>query len=133
MSWSWSVKKSRRVTRVIASAFIVAPLAIAAGASSAATNSAGSQCNFYNYHRDESKSTGGPGHCSSDCDCDGMRTCGPNASCQGDARPALPSCNDARYRWNEAWTPAGPGRCQGDCECDGLRTCVSGVCQGTAR
>jgi hypothetical protein len=133
MNTSRSVKRSRRAMRVIGSAFIVAPLAIAASARGAAPNAAASQCNFYNYHHDESRNAGGSGHCSSDCDCDGMRSCGPNSSCEGDARPALPSCNDARYHWNEAWNPRGPSRCQGDCECDGLRTCVSGACQGKAR
>jgi hypothetical protein len=77
--------------RAIASApFILAPLGIAASAHGADTHAANSQCNFYNYHHDESRNAGGAGHCSSDCDCDGMRTCGPNGLCQGDARPALP-------------------------------------------
>jgi hypothetical protein len=123
----------RQALRALASALIVVPLGIAASARGDAPKSPSSGCNFYNYHRDESRNTGGPGRCSTDCDCDGMRSCGPNRSCQGDARPVLASCNDVRYHWNEAWNAAGSGRCQGDCECDGMRTCVSGVCQGKAR
>jgi hypothetical protein len=118
---------------VTTAAVLMVPLAIVASARGNTENSGNADCNFYNYHHDEARNAGGSGHCSSDCDCDGMRACGPDRLCAGEARPSLPSCNDARYRWNEAWNAGGPGRCQGDCECDGLRTCVSGVCRGTAR
>ncbi len=93
------------------------------------------QCNFVNYHHDESKNAKGPGKCASDCDCDGMRGCASGA-CQGTARPTTltrETCNRKDYHYRESWTPAGAGKCSNDCECDGLRTCVSGQCTGNAR
>jgi hypothetical protein len=124
--------------RVLFAAVTPALLAMVAGACSPAQDAsqvAGSSCNFINYHHDEAKNAAGPAKCSTDCDCDGMRTCA-SGTCQGTARPAdtsASSCNNKEYRWNEAWNPAGAGRCASDCECDGLRTCTAGSCQGTAR
>jgi hypothetical protein len=93
------------------------------------------QCDFVNYHHNEAKNAQGPHQCTSDCDCDGMRSC-VEGKCSGTARPAklnATTCNSKDYHYQEAWTKAGPGKCTGDCECDGLRTCSSGVCTGTAR
>jgi hypothetical protein len=88
-------------------------------------------CNYYNYYHDESKNAGGAGKCTSDCDCDGMRSC-KSGSCAGEARAKV-DCNSPDRHWNEAWNPQGPGKCSTDCECDGKRTCQAGACQGTAR
>jgi len=92
------------------------------------------QCDFVNYHRDESVNVQGPGQCTTDCDCDGMRSC-TAGSCGGTARPTITNvsqCDDPGYHWNEAWNGAGDGVCANDCECDGTRTCVSGHCQASA-
>jgi hypothetical protein len=87
------------------------------------------QCDFVNYHRDESMNAQGAGQCTTDCDCDGMRSC-KDGACTGEARPNdFSHCNDPSYRWNEAWNGGGSGVCANDCECDGTRTCVSGHCQ----
>jgi hypothetical protein len=86
------------------------------------------QCDFVNYYHNEAKNTAGPGKCSSDCDCDGTRSC-VEGKCSGKARPAKLTaavCNSKDYHYQEAWTKAGAGKCSGDCECDGLRTCVAG-------
>jgi hypothetical protein len=88
-------------------------------------------CDYYNYYHDESKSPGGPGTCSTDCDCDGMRACRAGV-CGGDARPPI-DCDNPNRHWNEAWSSQGAGRCSSDCDCDGRRTCVNGMCTGTAR
>ena len=99
-------------------------------------------CNYFNYYHDESKSPAGPSKCSTDCDCDGMRSC-KSGQCQGDARPEV-DCDSPSHRWNEAWNPMGAGKCTGDCDCDGGRTCVwpprkkrahvqAGTCEGVAR
>lgn len=86
------------------------------------------QCNFVNYHRDEAVNVQGPGRCTTDCDCDGMRSC-TGGTCSGEARPTDNShCNDPSYHWNEAWNGGGAGVCASDCECEGTRTCVSGHC-----
>lgn len=93
------------------------------------------QCNYVNYHHNEAKNVKGAGKCTSDCDCDGMRSC-TAGSCSGSARPEklnAETCNSKDYHYQESWTPAGAGKCTGDCECDGLRTCASGQCTGTAR
>jgi hypothetical protein len=87
------------------------------------------QCDYVNYHHDEAVNVQGPGRCTTDCDCDGMRSCRDGA-CTGDARPTgMDHCNDPGYRWNEAWNGGGTGLCANDCECDGTRACVSGHCQ----
>jgi hypothetical protein len=87
------------------------------------------QCDFVNYHRDESVNVQGPGQCTTDCDCDGMRSC-KDGTCTGEARPNdVSHCNDPSYRWNEAWNGGGSGVCANDCECDGTRNCVAGHCQ----
>jgi len=87
------------------------------------------QCDYVNYHHDESVNLQGPGKCTTDCDCDGMRLCKTGA-CTGAARPeGTEHCNDASYRWNEAWNGGGSGNCANDCECDSTRTCVTGHCQ----
>jgi hypothetical protein len=88
-------------------------------------------CNFYNYYHDESKNSGGPGRCATDCDCDGMRTCA-SGNCSGEARAQV-DCNSPNRHWNEAWNPQGAGKCASDCDCDGRRTCQAGTCQGVAR
>jgi hypothetical protein len=93
------------------------------------------QCDYVNYFHNETKNPQGSGKCTSDCDCDGMRSCVAGA-CSGKARPkklTAEVCNSKDYHYQEAWTKAGAGKCSGDCECDGLRTCVSGECSGTAR
>ncbi len=93
------------------------------------------QCNYVNYHHNEAKNAQGPSKCTSDCDCDGMRSCEAGV-CAGKARPVKLTaavCNSKDYHYQEAWTKAGAGHCSGDCECDGLRTCTSGQCAGTAR
>jgi hypothetical protein len=92
------------------------------------------QCDFVNYLHDEKKNKQGPGKCTSDCDCDGLRSC-TAGSCTGKARPESLTpdiCDREDYYYRESWTPAGPGKCSNDCECDGLRTCASGQCSGTA-
>src|SRR5664279_4158626 len=90
------------------------------------------QCNFVNYHRDEAVNVQGPGRCTTDCDCDGMRSC-TGGTCSGEARPTDNShCNDPSYHWNEAWNGGGSGVCASDCECEGTRTCVSGHCADSA-
>jgi hypothetical protein len=88
-------------------------------------------CGYYNYYHDESKSPAGPGVCSTDCDCDGMRACRAGV-CGGDARPPI-DCDNPNHHWNEAWNSQGPGRCSSDCDCDGRRTCNNGACTGAAR
>jgi hypothetical protein len=86
------------------------------------------QCNYVNYHRDETVNVQGPSRCTTDCDCDGMRSC-TGGTCTGEARPTDNShCNDPSYHWNEAWNGGGAGVCASDCECEGTRTCVSGHC-----
>jgi hypothetical protein len=134
--------------RTFLAAITPALIALAVGSCSPAQSppsaTGDNNCNFVNYRHDEAKNTAGPGKCSSDCDCDGMRTCsfdhsgkvGASGTCQGTARPEGTGpavCNNKDYHWNEAWSPQGPGRCANDCECDGLRTCTAGACQGTAR
>jgi hypothetical protein len=139
-----SVRKIRHhILLAITAAPILALLGVAACAEpsadgtgealGAAVSADSIDCNFYNFVHDENRNHYGSGLCSNDCDCDGIRTCGPAGVCQGVARPTLPSCNDVNYRWNEAWNAAGPGRCLSDCECNGQRTCAAGVCQGNAR
>ncbi len=88
-------------------------------------------CDYYNYYHDESKNAGGPGTCSTDCDCDGMRACRAGV-CGGEARPAV-DCDNPNRHWNEAWNSQGPGKCSSDCDCDGRRTCQNGACTGTVR
>jgi hypothetical protein len=88
-------------------------------------------CDFYNYYHDESKNSGGAGKCTTDCDCDGMRSC-KSSACQGEARAKV-DCNSPDRHWNEAWNPQGAGKCASDCDCDGRRTCQAGACQGVAR
>lgn len=90
-------------------------------------------CNYYNYYHDEAANPLGSNRCSSDCDCDGMRTCSPFGWCQGEARPFV-GCTSTSFYWNEAWTPYGANQCSNDCDCDGARRCSPwGWCQGTAR
>jgi hypothetical protein len=135
-------------TRALLAVVTPAVLAMTANACSPAqspssASAAASRCDFVNYYHDEARNTAGPGRCSSDCDCDGLRTCSfdhaagkvsASRVCEGTARPLeAGACNKREYRWNEAWNPEGPGRCSSDCACDGLRTCASGACQGTAR
>ena len=89
------------------------------------------QCDYVNYHRDESVNVQGPGKCTTDCDCDGMRSC-IDATCTGTARPEpmdIAACERADYKWNEAWNGGGHGVCANDCECDGARQCAAGHCQ----
>jgi hypothetical protein len=87
------------------------------------------QCDFVNYHHDESVNVQGPSRCTTDCDCDGLRSC-TDGVCQGEARPTgLEDCRKPGYLWNEAWNGGGPGLCANDCECNGTRTCVGGHCQ----
>ena len=96
---------------------------------------ADAQCNFVNFHHNEAKNAKGAGKCTTDCDCDGMRSCDAG-KCTGTARPAklnAETCNSKDYHYQESWTKAGPGKCSGDCECDGQRNCVNGECTGTAR
>lgn len=95
------------------------------------TKAAPGDCEYYNYYHNESKNSGGPGKCTDDCECDGMRSC-TSGVCEGEARKKV-DCNDPDRRWNEAWNPQGPGKCSDDCECSGRRTCQSGTCQGVAR
>jgi hypothetical protein len=88
------------------------------------------QCDFVNYHHDESVNVQGSGKCTTDCDCDGVRSC-TGGECTGTARPTdTAHCNSPEYKWNEAWNGGGDGVCATDCECNGTRTCVSGHCQG---
>jgi hypothetical protein len=87
------------------------------------------QCDYVNYHHDESKSVEGPGRCTTDCECDGQRTCLDHV-CTGLARPTgMDQCHKPDYRWNEDWNGGGPGLCANDCECNGTRSCVFGHCQ----
>src|SRR5450432_3408295 len=88
------------------------------------------QCDFVNYHRDESLNVQGPSKCTTDCDCDGTRSC-TDGACTGTARPTITEtaqCDVPTYRWNEAWNGGGDGVCANDCECDGTRTCAAGHC-----
>ena len=89
------------------------------------------QCDFVNYHHDEGVNDLGPGACSTDCDCDGVRSCS-GGMCTGQARPDpgdINACRDPGYKWNENWNGGGPGVCATDCECSGIRRCVSGHCE----
>jgi hypothetical protein len=94
------------------------------------------QCDYVNYYHHEKKNA----QCTSDCDCDGTRSC-VSGKCSGTARPkklTAEVCNNKDYHYQEKWTAKGEvaaeaGKCSGDCECDGLRTCASGECSGTAR
>ena len=52
------------------------------------------QCDFVNYHRDESVNVQGPGKCTTDCDCDGTRSC----TRKPDKRLGPGSCEHARQR-----------------------------------
>ena len=88
-------------------------------------------CDFYNYYHDESKNSIGAGKCTTDCDCDGMRSC-KSGGCQGEARAQV-ECNNPARHWNEVWNTQGAGKCASDCDCDGRRTCLAGACQGVAR
>ncbi len=93
------------------------------------------QCDFVNYHHNETKNAKGSGKCAGACDCDGMRSC-VSGLCTGKARPeklTAEICNSKDYYYRESWAPAGAGKCSSDCECDGQRTCVSGQCKGAAR
>lgn len=132
------IRSTRPLALVVSAS--VATLLAGACASTPSTDAASpapadGDCNYVNYHHDEAKNEGGDGKCSTDCDCDGTRTCASGA-CTGVARPPTTgpeSCNSKDYRWNEAWSPGGAGKCASDCECDGLRTCTDGACTGTAR
>lgn len=112
-------------------------LALAAcGSHAEAPHLAASQpeCDFVNYHRNEALNVQGDGRCTTDCDCDGMRSC-KDGACTGDARPIITDpkqCDDPSYRWNEAWNGAGIGVCANDCECNSTRTCAAGHCQDSA-
>jgi len=127
--------KFRRIT--IITAILASLIAVSANAKGLKDTPvpADGKCDYVNFHHNEAKNANGPGVCTTDCDCDGMRSC-VSGKCSGTARPAklnATTCNSKDYLYNEAWTKAGPGKCSGDCECDGLRTCVSGECSGTAR
>ena len=108
------------------------------GTSTTTPSGSSAQCNYVNYHHDEAKNDGGK--CSSDCDCDGMRTC-TSGACTGKARPEIKTpadCDNKDYHFNEAWNKDGspaatPGKCTDDCDCDGTRTCKDGACAGGAR
>lgn len=123
------------LVRVLQATSVVAPMAVLqfACVSARAPSSVDdhNRCNYINYEHDEAANAAGPGKCTSNCDCDGMRNC-VSGACQGVARPAL-SCNSPDRHWNEAWNPLGAGKCATDCECDGQRTCAAGVCTGIAR
>ena len=91
------------------------------------------QCDFVNYHHDESVNVQGPGKCTTDCDCDGVRSC-TDGACAGKARPDptdLAACNSPDYKWNEAWNGGGAGTCANDCQCNSTRHCVGGQCQAS--
>jgi hypothetical protein len=134
------INTCRRVS--ILSAIFIGLVAIAANAKTFKDTPvpADKQCDYVNFHHNEAKNIGGKAKCTSDCDCDGMRSC-VSGKCSGIARPKTLSkevCDNKDYHYNEAWTAAGEmrataGSCSGDCECDGLRTCVSGECTGSAR
>jgi hypothetical protein len=88
------------------------------------------QCDFVNYHHDESVNVQGPSKCTTDCDCDGMRSCTVGV-CSGVARPDpanVAACNEPGYKWNEDWNGGSPGACANDCQCNGTRRCASGHC-----
>lgn len=89
------------------------------------------ECLVDSYTRDESVNPMGPSRCSSDCDCDGARSCSSSNFCQGEAR----SCVGEDYLWDESLNTR-PYGCddENDCECDGGRTCsFAGFCEGRAR
>jgi hypothetical protein len=109
----------------------ITPSPSPAVAQQADTKSELGNCDYYNYYHDESKNPTGSGTCSTDCDCDGMRTC-RGGVCGGDARPPV-DCDNPNRHWNEAWNSQGAGRCSSDCDCDGRRTCEKGQCTGVAR
>src|SRR5580698_10350943 len=57
------------------------------------------QCNFVNYRHDEARNGQGSGVCTTDCDCDGMRSC-VSGTCTGTARPeklTAKTCNNPDY------------------------------------
>lgn len=132
--------KSMTVVRYVAIAMGASLVGLAACSSGGgetktadAPQGAHGDCNYVNYHHDESKNASGA--CSTDCDCDGMRTCS-SGKCTGTPRPdklTPETCNSKDYHYNEAWTASCPGTCSGDCDCDGQRNCKDGKCTGTAR
>jgi hypothetical protein len=109
----------------------ISPSPASPGAQHPDTKAEQGNCDYLNYYHDESKTPSGPGTCSTDCDCDGMRACRAGV-CGGDARPAM-DCDNPSHHWNEAWNAQGAGRCSSDCDCDGRRTCTNGACTGVAR
>ena len=112
---------------------LLAPILAACGSHSETSKlpSLQPQCDYVNYHHDESVNVQGPGQCTTDCDCDGVRSC-TQGRCEGEARPKPGEhCDDPSYKWNEAWNGGGDGVCANDCECNGTRTCQGGHCTAT--
>ncbi|MCH9682027.1 MAG: hypothetical protein K0V04_11375 [Deltaproteobacteria bacterium] len=89
-------------------------------------------CTSEDYVHDEATNPLGSNQCSTDCECDGARTCSQWGWCQGTSRGD--SCTSTDYFHDEATNPLGSNQCSNSCECDGARTCSPwGWCQGTSR
>lgn len=87
-------------------------------------------CTQTDYFWDESSNPLGPNLCSSDCECDGARTC-PGGTCSGVARD---TCANSTRDGNETDIDCGGSDC-GPCP-DGFKCvdpvdCISGVCTGS--
>jgi len=71
-------------------------------------------CVSFYYVYDESSNPNGPSHCSSDCECDNIRRCGPNGVCQDCSYltvyfPTLFSASDCPTCDSSCLTCSGPG------------------------
>jgi len=123
------IRPMKRMDPVIVSVITVFSACVPRAEAPPRISPAQPQCDFINFHHDESINVEGPGHCTTDCECDGMRAC-TESVCTGVARPTgTDQCHKPDYRWNEDWNGGGSGLCANDCQCNGTRRCRGGHCQ----